>query len=128
MKNNQKEAFMTLAHALIVSDNVLSEEEHSMMRQYKQEMNLPFSYDESVGDVEDAIATFMQESSRVKKKIVFELVALAYTDGNYVEQERMLIDKIRTSLGLEDDFSVKCEPYISDLTKIYGKILEFVES
>ena len=126
MKDNQKEAFMTLAYALISADGILDEKEDLMMMQYKLEMSLPFSYKESEGEVDNAVELFLQESDSLKKKIIFELVALAYTDGNYVEKERLLIEKLQTNWGIAVDFAKKCEPYILELTKLYEKIGKFV--
>ncbi len=126
IKDNQKKAFMTLAHAIIVADNILEEQECAMMAQYKSEMNLSLNYDESEGKVDDAIAVFLPESDSLKKKIVFELVALAYMDGSYVEEERVLIKKIQADFGLDVDFFAQCEPYIVELAKLYEKIGDFV--
>lgn len=126
MKETQKEAFMTLAYTLVTADGILDEKEDNMMMQYKLEMGLPLSYNESVGEVEDAVKLFLSESDSLKKKIIFELVALAYTDGTYVEMERALIQKLQINWGMEADFMEKCEPYIVELTKLYEKIGEFV--
>lgn len=122
LKNEQKEAFMTLAYEIIKSDAILDEREKDMMKQYKMEMNLPITFDETKGEMEHAIMTFKSESDVLKKQIVFELVALANVDREYALSEVTLIENICMELGLDKMFQEKCKPYVSELLLIYEKI------
>lgn len=126
LERNQKNAFLGLAHALIAADGVLEARELSTMEQYRQEMNLHLAAGEEFCGTEQAIAVFNAASLTVKKRIMFELVALSYADQNFAEAENVLIEKIQTDLGLDRDFLETSKTYVTELMDLYGRISRLV--
>ena len=126
LAEEQKPAFLDLAQALIAADGVLSSEEASMMEQYKLEMALTTTSVESQGQVEQAVGVFKDASVTVKKQVIFELVALAYADNDYADEENRFLGKIVASLGLEAAFIEKCSAYVGELTDLYDRIGKLV--
>lgn len=126
LAEKQKSAFLDLARALIAADGVLSNDEASMMEQYKLEMALSTDFEESQGQVEQAVDVFKTASTAVKKQVVFELVALACADNDYADEEKCILNKIVVSLGLETAFIEECRVYVGELTDLYSRIGKLV--
>ena len=122
LAEKQKPAFLDLARALIAADGVLSDEETSMMEQYKLEMALTAGLEESQGQVEQAIDVFRPAPAAVKKQVVFELVALAFADNDYADEEARLLNEITVSWGLDAAFLDECRAYVKELTGLYQRI------
>lgn len=126
LAENQKPAFLDLARTLIAADGVLSDAEISMMEQYKLEMALTTDPEESHGQVEQAIDAFEPMSAAVKKEVVFELVALAFADNDYADEENRLLSEITASWGLDAAFLSECRVYVKELTDLYQRIGKLV--
>ncbi len=126
LENQQKKAFMTLAHAIVWADGVQDEGEISMMNQYKMEMNLPLSYDETQGNIEQAISVFASTPRTLKREVIFELVALACAGDDYETEETAMIQKVQTAFEVDEVFLNVCKDYIQQLTALYQKIGELV--
>lgn len=126
LTDTQKPAFWVLAHTLVAADGILSNDEVSMMEQYKLEMTLTINPDESLITTEQAIDTFKTAPVTVKKQVTFELVALACADENYADEERHLLNKICTMIGLNTTFLDQCTAYVKELTNLYEKIGKLV--
>lgn len=122
LAGEQKTAFLDLARALIAADGVLSDNEISMMEQYKLEMALTTTSEESQGQVEQAVDVFKPTPAVVKKQVVFELVALAFADNDYADEEDRLLSEITVSWGLDAAFLDECRVYVKELTDLYQRI------
>lgn len=126
LAEKQKIAFLDLARALIAADGVLSDEEVSMMEQYKLEMALVTNLEEPQGQVEQAVDVFKTASTAVKKKVIFELVALACADNDYADEENRFLKEIVVSLDLEPVFIEESRKYVGELTDLYDRIGKLV--
>ncbi len=126
LTDEQKTAFLGLAQAMIIADGALSDDEASMMEQYRHEMNIPALEAESSQSSESSIEAFKTASITVKKEIVFELVALACVDNNYADEERRLLGEIGTAFGLDAAFLGECRAYVRELTALYERIGKLV--
>jgi len=126
LEEEQKKSFLILAQAMVWADGVLQEEEISMMNQYQQEMGLPISTEIRQEPTEQALETFQHTTVSVKKQILIELMALAYSDNEYADEEQLLIKKIAAALELDADFLSKCEEYVVKLLDLYGRIYKLV--
>lgn len=125
LHSEQKYAFMTLARNLVAADNVFTPDEQAMMEQYRQEMGL-----ENDGDVssEQAIACFSSATGNIQKKIMFELLALAYADTNYSSEEQMYLKKLLTAFGLHEDFLVSARDVLSALDDVYKRLAVLLDA
>lgn len=128
LNETQKLAYLDLSYNLIAADGMLSDDEMTMMEQYKQEMNISVPLTELSNNTDRAIAVFQGTSSTVKKQILFELVGLAYADNNYAEEERIFLEKSCAAWGLNLDDLELCKAYVTELMDLYGEIGRFVSS
>lgn len=125
LPEEQKKAFLSLAQAMISADGVLNEDETEMMEQYRKEMALPAGETEAQ-PVESVMAAFKGASAGVKKQIVFELLALAYVDNDYAEQEKRMLEKVVREFDLDGKFLDKCKPCVVELVDLYERIEQLV--
>ena len=125
LPNEQKKAFLSLAQAMISADGVLNEDETEMMEQYRKEMTLPAGEAEAQ-PVESAVAAFKGASAGVQKQIVFELLALAFVDKDYAEQEKSLLEKVAGDFNLDREFLDKCKSCVVELVDLYERIEQLV--
>ena len=122
LSDNQKKSFLSLARKLIEADGLLQKDELSTLEQYKREMNLPADHTGGEETWEESISVFQAEPTSVKKQIAFELLALACSDREYAKEEELLLEKLRTSLELEEDFFMQGRAYLRELVSLYDKI------
>lgn len=126
LTDEQKNAFLSLAQTLISADGVVSDDETSMLEQYKQEMSLPASSTILQQGIEQSIEVFKSSFPTIKKQIVFELVALACADSDYADAEHRLLSEIEVSLDLDATFLGECKAYVRELTALYERIGKLV--
>lgn len=126
LTEKQKPAFLSLAYALILADGILSDDEISMVEQYKLEMALTINLEELQGETEQAVCVFKTASMTVKKKVIFELIALAYADNDYAIEENHLLSEIVESFGMDSSFLDECRMYVEKLTDLYKRIGELM--
>ena len=89
LNDQQKEAFICLAHDVVVSDGELSPGEHLMMEQLRLEINLPADFEAHYISLEGIEETFDSRHSRVA--IVIALIRLGYADGAFEIEEQFLL-------------------------------------
>lgn len=125
LNQEQKNCFWCVAQSMIASDGKLDEKESLMMEQYGAEMNFAFGDIISV-DVDAAINSLASSLPGLKRRIMFELVGLAYADNDFALEEAKLVDRIKTAFGLDSEFVEECKKNINELTSLYCRIGELV--
>ena len=121
LSHNQKNAYMSIESYMISSDGRLDNQEMLMMEQYKVEMDLS-DQDLSSLPLDVALHEFADSPTVVKKRILFELLGLAFSDGDFAEQETEMIENIRKSLGLETTYVQECSDTVRELLAVYKRI------
>jgi len=92
LNNEQKEAFICLAHNIVVSDGELSPGEQLMMEALRREIGLHDDYQPHYIPVEGISEIFDTRTSRVST--VIALVRLSYADGAFEIEEQFLIEEV----------------------------------
>ncbi len=98
-KENEKEAFIDLARLAAACNGSVSEEEEIMIEQYCAEMGIPLPMSHA-HTLEGVLACFEDSDIRSRKIIVFEIIGLIFSDGDFDEKESRFIEKIATALGI----------------------------
>lgn len=127
LKENEKELFIGLAYDLASTDGDYSNEEKVIINGYCQEMKIIFDEKNMIKAVEDIVDEITKKSDdQIKKIIIFELIGLAMVDGNYDENERVLIKQIEEKFMVGNGFADKCEGVISEYIAFQSKINQLV--
>ncbi|MEX0941277.1 MAG: TerB family tellurite resistance protein [Pseudomonadales bacterium] len=101
----QKEAFICLAHNVVVSDGDLSVGERVMMDTMRTEMNLPDSFEAKYITLEGIEEIF--DTRRSRTIAMLALIHLGYADGAFeVEEQCFIADLCRAFEISESDFGL----------------------
>lgn len=105
LNQQQKEAFICLAHNVVVSDGDLSMSEKVMMEEMRREMDLNPTFEARYLDI-DGIETIF-DSRRSRAIALISLIRLGYADGAFdIEEQCFLSDLSRAFSISEDEFKL----------------------
>lgn len=128
LKNDQKNLFMQMAFHLSMIDGDYSEQEQILMKSYAGEMGIKWDEKMITDTLEGVIDKLQKSCGELEKKvIVFEIVGLAMSDGNYDAEERKRIKLICQKFGLKKEYPMLCENCINDYFKIQRRMNQIVE-
>ena len=97
-KEGQK-AFLNLAVALIKADGKVTQEELNSLNMYKAEIIGMSDISEYGSDnIGNDIKFIAGLDVQMRKKVYFELISLAYTDSDYSDDEKKIIDNLESVL------------------------------
>ena len=105
LEQNQKEAFICLAHVVVVSDGELSSGEQLMMGELKREIGLSSEFEPHYMAIDGIGEIFNTKSSRVAT--IIALIRLGYADGAFEIEELFLLRQISVIFEItESDFNI----------------------
>ncbi|MGV6832645.1 MAG: tellurite resistance TerB family protein [bacterium] len=93
LSDNEKNAFLELAHYIARSDNNFSDKQKAIIQTYCLEMQInDIDFNESTFDIKSVLKHFKTENSQ--KIILLELMALVYSDNILHDKERDVLNQI----------------------------------
>ncbi len=105
LSDAQKEAFICLAHDVVVSDGELNPGEQLMMDQLRREIGLASDVRSYYIPIEGIEKIFDTRHSRVA--IIIALIRLGYADGAFEVEEQFLLKEVCRVFNIsEKDFSL----------------------
>jgi tellurite resistance protein len=105
LDNKQKEAFICLAHDVVVSDGELSAGERWMMDDLKREIGLSSEFEPHYMPVDGIGEIF--DTKRARVATIIALIRLGYADGAFEIEEQLLLKEICAVFEItESDFSI----------------------
>lgn len=103
LSDQQREAFMCLAHDIVVSDGELSPGETLLMEKLRRETGVDESFNPSYLAIDGIEKIF--DTRRARVAIVIALIRLAYADGAFEIEEQFLLKDICKAFSIsEPDF------------------------
>lgn len=104
LKDQNKELFLELCLHLSNSDGVFADSEKEVLKAYCKEMEITEKTDLSMRPLENVVSILNNNANLVEKKIVImELLALAYVDGIYDENEKEEMNIIISGLEFSEN-------------------------
>lgn len=89
LENNEKVAFLKLAHHLARCDGDFSENEHNVIATYCLEMQIKdITYSKKEFDLNQVLEEFKHQENQ--KIVLLEVMALVYSDGLHAEEQKVL--------------------------------------
>lgn len=114
LKENEKIAFLKLAHIVANSDNEICENEKIIIGSYCNEMGI----NDTSFNLEDvSISILANEFSSVssKKITILELMSVINANGEFKNNEKEIINKLLEKFNLEDKFLENVELWSKSL-------------
>ncbi len=121
LKGKERDAFMFLAHTIILSDGIIVQQEKDMMQAYCLEMALE-SYDYNKEFENEAWDILCSLSSTIKKSLYIEFYALAICEGDFSESEKLLLKNICKKFDISLDESKELQKSMDELNEVYAQM------
>lgn len=120
LDNSLKNLFLEFGYIIANADGNFSTPERELLKSYCTELQIDYNLDEKKSPSEEEIISKIKEISKEQERriIIFELVGLAMTDGDYSELERNIIKNAQKEFGFSEDFEKLCEILIDRYLKI----------
>lgn len=116
LNQKEKDNFLKLAVAAIKADGVIEDAEIQTLSAYAHEMQIPVCNTDDPVDVEVIVGEFAANStSKVKRIVLVELLALVFADGDYSAEEKGLVQQIANAFN----FNADLVDHVVDLEKSY---------
>ena len=120
--DEEKIAFLELAHALIPLDNQFSEFEKNLINDFKFEMSFDKDFEpwniKNIEDINPFLDVLKNREKEVLIGLLIELVALAKINMEYSEKEMEFINYIANYWNLKEKL-----PYIEDWVEQYLNLI-----
>lgn len=125
---NKKEAvaFLSLVKKLAETDNAFLVEEFTLIKEYIKELNLD-DEDYEILNLSDALGSFDNSKSRIKRIVYFELLGLALVDGKYDKEEIKFLNYVAGLLNINQDKQESCLNYFKEVKKAYDSVADDYE-
>lgn len=113
LNDRQKEAFICLAHNVVVSDGELTPGEQLMMDQLKREIGLANDFEPHYIPVNGIEKIFNTRKSRVAT--IIAMIRLGYADGAFEIEEQFLLKDICKAFEVSDNDFILIENWVRRL-------------
>lgn len=128
LSSNEKNNFMKLAIAVIKADGVIENNEKQVLSAYANEMQIEIEDIDVQYDIDNIIESLSKESTDQSKRVIFiELLALAFADGNYADEEKNIIQKLTNSFNLGKDFIERAINLQDSYIAAYMSLVHLIE-
>lgn len=128
LSSNEKNNFMKLAIAVIKADGVIENNEKQVLTAYANEMQIGIEDADVQYDIDHIIESLSKESTDQSKRVIFvELLALAFADGNYTDEEKNIIQKLAKSFNLGEDFIERAINLQDSYIAAYMSLVNLIE-
>jgi hypothetical protein len=125
-KEEEKEAFLELAHLLIPMDEKFTEEEKRMLEEFKWELRLnkeftPYEI-KDWSEMEGFLGLLSRNNKRLLAGLLIELIALAKSNNIYSEKEQEFLNYVAEYWGVSEKLK-EFEKWVDE----YFKLLKDLE-
>lgn len=128
LSSNEKNNFMKLAIAVIKADGVIENNEKQVLSAYANEMQIEIEGIDVQYDIDNIIESLAKESTDQSKRVIFvEILALAFADGNFADEEKNIIQKLADSFNLGKDFIERAINLQDSYIAAYMSLVHLIE-
>lgn len=124
LNTRQREAFICLAHNIVVSDGDLSPGEQVMMSALRREIGLEDTFEPHYIPVSGIADIFDTRNARVATLIA--LVRLSYADGAFEIEEQFLIEEICAAFEFSEKEFDLIDNWVRRLISLEKEALSFM--
>jgi len=118
LNENEKKAFMQLAHYVARIDGNFGDEEKVVMQTYTYEMGIEDEgFNESEFNLDKTLETF--ESDEAKRVALIEIMALIYADNRVDEKEEEIIESICNKFVITRKKAMMYEEWTKAMLALY---------
>ncbi len=123
----EKKMFLDLSVHVAKANDVLASEEKAMISTYCTEMQLPPIELYETEPLETVTSYFALADDHIKKIVLLEVFGLVYVDGNFDDEETVLVKKIAEEIGISKETYDNLHKAIKDYYEVCKKLALAVE-
>ncbi|MBS5371419.1 hypothetical protein DW944_01590 [Eubacterium ventriosum] len=124
LKDESKENFLKLSMAAANANRIIEEEEKQMVLAYCKELGVKEIIPSEKIDIDKVLSELKEKTNKEEKKvIVFEILGLMYSDGEYDEVERNFIDNLINEFEITNEELNRIEELLNQYSELYKKIV-----
>ncbi len=127
LNNEEKKAFLGLAHLVAGANGVVEDAENNMIAQYCVEMEIKDGPADNAS-IESIISVFDNSSKVIKNIVMLELVGLCMSDGEFDSDESGIIERISSGLGISKEMVKDLENDLKDYFEVVTKMTKRIFS
>lgn len=125
LSEDEQKVFLNLAYTLMNVNGEITKEEETTFSKYQEEVRVDVSLAQNV-DFSAEVLKLKQLDPSKKKKIFFELLAMAMIDHEYDEAERGFMKIMQRELQISDDVGAKMEIVVHNIVNVYTELYRIV--
>lgn len=126
LKKELQAAFLNLAYTMVYADNQLAEEEKKIFDSYSLEVDVDIKDAHEV-DFAEELKVFDKCSDLIKRKIFFELYAIALIDEVYTDEEKELVEMMQKRFNISNEKMREMREGLEAVSAAYKKINDIVK-
>jgi tellurite resistance protein len=125
LEENEKVAFLTLAHHIARSDGDFSENEQNTIATYCLEMQIEdINYNENSFNLNEILSVIKDDENQ--KIVLLEIMALVYSDGLHQEEQKIL-DIIIEQYNISEALSIVYSQWSKSILSISNQGLALIK-
>lgn len=127
LNHEEKITFLELAHLVAHANGMVDEKEQLMMDRYDREMGIDIQVkDLKELSLESIISVFT--TPKVKRIVFLEVIGVAFADGVYHEEQKLMINEIREAFGFSIEEYEEFKGWITKVNGLYAQAIEMVNA
>lgn len=104
LEQSTKYLFLDVCVHAAIANDIFVDAEKEMIGAYCREMNIPENMSECNKSLDDVLVQLANEAtSKEKNIIVLEILGLVKADGNYDDKEKSFMQKLISTMGIEEN-------------------------
>ena len=127
LNDEEKKAFLGLAHFVAGANGVVEDAEKNMIAQYCVEMEITDIPLEN-SSIESVLSVFDNSTKVIKNIVMLELVGLCMSDGEFDSDESGIIERISSGLGISKEMVKDLENDLKDYFEVVTKMTKRIFS
>ncbi len=127
LKADEKEAFLELAHHLMVADGEVHDEEREVFESYLYECELP-GYKVQQQGIKNITEKLKDSDKKTQKIILVELWGMILADTKVGDQEKDFMDSLAREWGFNESQNRRMRRWAKDFTDIIGDGYRLIEN
>ncbi len=126
LNEQEKEAFLMLAHHVAHSDDEFNDREQQIILSYKLEMSIIGSKQYSHNDfnLQEILTVFKSEES--KRIVLLELLALVYCDDVFHDEEKRIMSVVKEVFNCPDSYYNICSNWAKSIVALNQQGFELI--
>lgn len=124
LNDEQKEAFICLAHDVVVSDGELTPGEQTMMEQLRREIGLSADFEPHYIPLAGIDKIFSSRRSRIA--IIIALIRLGYADDRFEIEEQFILKEVCEIFGVAEEEFARIENWVRRLISLEKEAQDFM--